>query len=264
MIKYIYEENLKNRPELSKHLVEYNTVFTGVRPTEDRYFYIKENGRLVATIHASLGWDMITLEDIYYERIELLNHLLSAISKYFKGKASGILYQGEESKTINDFYTIGFLCDGIIEATPLTKKYHYLSNTSFNIKSNLNLEIIESKDKDELLYKSQKSIKTSDLIVLAKEDGTIIGGVHGEITSDRIDISLLVVIENFRGKKIGKKLMELIEEKATEKGVAYVALETCEFQAKQFYEKLGYRLVATLKDYPKGYEEYIFAKELNK
>ena len=46
-------------------------------------------------------------------------------------------------------------------------------------------------------------------------------------------VSLLVVLEEHRGHKIGKRLMELIEEKAVEKGVISIDVGTCEFQARQ-------------------------------
>ena len=49
---------------------------------------------------------------------------------------------------------------------------------------------------------------------------------------------------------------------AKEKGFAYIRTETTDFQAKPFYEKLGYRVFGELTDYPKGHTTYCLVKEL--
>jgi len=270
MIRYIYEETLEQRPEIVKHLQAYNIVFTGVRPSEDRYFYVLENKKLVGAIKTNLGWDWVTLDNIYYQNIEILEFLFSVVCRYYKSKSSGILYHDEESNELDDFRKIGFSFEGMIDATPLCKDYYYVSNTTFDITSNLKLKIIDSKEKDETLDKiHQRKLKKNDLlktdlIVIAKDNNEFVGGVHGVVTGDKMYVSLLVVIETYKGKKIGKKLMDMIEEKAREKGVVSVDLGTCEFQAKPFYEKQGYKVIATLKDYPKGFEEYTLVKRLDK
>jgi GNAT superfamily N-acetyltransferase len=48
----------------------------------------------------------------------------------------------------------------------------------------------------------------------------------------------LFVLNEFRGKKIGKKLMEIIEERALERGSKLVALATR--RASDFYKAIGY------------------------
>ncbi|QJD88024.1 GNAT family N-acetyltransferase [Cohnella herbarum] len=48
----------------------------------------------------------------------------------------------------------------------------------------------------------------------------------------------LIVLEEYRGKRIGKKLMKIIEEKAYGRGSKLVALATR--RASEFYKAIGY------------------------
>lgn len=267
MINYIYDETVEQRPLILKHLQAYNIVHTGVRPLEDRYFYVTEGKKLVGAIYTHLGWDWVTFSKVYYENIDILKLLLSKICLYFKDIASGITYDGDNLTKINDLYQIGFIQSGIIKKTPKLKEYHICTHTTFDILSDLESEILESSKKDdeldkllsEKMYEDDKKIKT-DMIFIAKDDDTFVGGVHGVIKEDRMYISLLVVLDKYRGQSIGTKLMDLIEEKAKSKGVVCIDLGTCDFQAKPFYEKRGYMVISTLHDYPKGFNEYTLVK----
>ena len=46
------------------------------------------------------------------------------------------------------------------------------------------------------------------------------------------------------------------------RSIKFLELGTTEFQAKPFYEKLGYKVVHEMDDYPKGYKCYTLFKEL--
>ena len=47
-----------------------------------------------------------------------------------------------------------------------------------------------------------------------------------------------------------------------ERGCRHVELATFSFQARPFYEKLGYEVFATLEDDPPGYRKYFLRKPL--
>lgn len=56
--------------------------------------------------------------------------------------------------------------------------------------------------------------------------------------------------------------MYKIEEKAKEQNVYSINLGTVEFQAKGFYEKLGYKVVFIKENDPRGYKSYSLVKEI--
>jgi ribosomal protein S18 acetylase RimI-like enzyme len=73
---------------------------------------------------------------------------------------------------------------------------------------------------------------------------------------------LLAVNQAYRGNQIGKKLMSFAEEEAKKRNIHLLDVGTASFQAKPFYEKLGYSVIYTRKNNPKGYECYTLVKEI--
>jgi hypothetical protein len=53
------------------------------------------------------------------------------------------------------------------------------------------------------------------------------------------------------------------EREALARGCKHAWLDTYEFQARGFYEKLGYRCFGELDDYPTGFSRYFMQKALN-
>jgi len=52
------------------------------------------------------------------------------------------------------------------------------------------------------------------------------------------------------------------EEEALRRDCRSAWLDTFEFQARGFYERLGYSCFATLPEYPQGYSRYFLQKQL--
>ncbi|WP_312553272.1 GNAT family N-acetyltransferase [Empedobacter brevis] len=99
--------------------------------------------------------------------------------------------------------------------------------------------------------------------VFAKDKkGKVIGGIRACAFWNYCIIELLWLSEETRGLGIGRKLMKAAEEFALDKGFRYMRTETLSFQARPFYEKLGYRVYGELPDYPKGHTTYCLVKEL--
>ncbi len=90
----------------------------------------------------------------------------------------------------------------------------------------------------------------------------IMGGVVGLIWGGVLYINFLWVDEVARGKDNGTRLMDAAEAYARERHCHMVALDTHSFQARPFYEKRGYELVATIDDYPKGHQKFYLKKIL--
>jgi GNAT superfamily N-acetyltransferase len=79
--------------------------------------------------------------------------------------------------------------------------------------------------------------------VFAKnKKGKVVGGIRGNAYWNYCIIELLWLSEEVRGKGVGSQLMQQAEAFAKEKKFEYMRTETVSFQAKPFYEKLGYHV----------------------
>ena len=78
------------------------------------------------------------------------------------------------------------------------------------------------------------------------EDGTLLGGVVGRLAGDSVYMEVVWNDESVRGTGLGRETMRLVEERARELGAREAWLYTMSFQAKPFYEKLGYSQFAEL------------------
>ena len=99
-------------------------------------------------------------------------------------------------------------------------------------------------------------------IFMWNRDGEIMGGLTGTMFGGWLYISLLWIEKSLRGNGYGTKLMRMAEKEAAKAGCKYVHLDTYSFEARPFYEKLGYELFAKLDDYPLGYCKYFLKKQL--
>jgi GNAT superfamily N-acetyltransferase len=89
---------------------------------------------------------------------------------------------------------------------------------------------------------------------LKTDEGEILGGLLGQIWARWLSIGTLAVREPFRGRGYGTKLMARAEQYALESGCTNAWLSTFSFQARPFYERLGYQVFGTLEDYPNSRE----------
>ncbi|WP_430390064.1 GNAT family N-acetyltransferase [Dyella sp. 20L07] len=98
------------------------------------------------------------------------------------------------------------------------------------------------------------------VLALQDEQGRTVGGLWGETALDWLHIDLLAVPESMRGKDVGSALMQRAETLARERGCIGVWLDTFAFQARGFYEKLGYTVFGEIADHPAGGARYFLSK----
>jgi len=91
----------------------------------------------------------------------------------------------------------------------------------------------------------------------------VLGGLHGRILYRWLFIELLVVPQQTRGQRMGSRLMGMAEDFARERNCVGVWLDTFDFQAPEFYRKLGYQAFGQLDDYPPGHQRLFFQKRLD-
>ena len=110
--------------------------------------------------------------------------------------------------------------------------------------------------------KGAKAEKTPLGVYYEDGEGKKLAGLTGDIFGNWFFIDFLFVSDCLRGQGIGKKLLATAEEEAKKRGCKYAFLYTNAFQAPGFYEKLGYKCVFSLKEFPKTGERFYYTKEL--
>jgi len=100
------------------------------------------------------------------------------------------------------------------------------------------------------------------VVELLDADGAVVGGLWGSTAYGWLYVQLLAVPDELRGRGLGRCLMAEAEEEALRRGCSSAWLDTFEFQARGFYERLGYSCFATLPEYPKGHSRYFLQKQL--
>jgi GNAT superfamily N-acetyltransferase len=102
-----------------------------------------------------------------------------------------------------------------------------------------------------------------ELNIFARDaGGQIIGGLLGESMFGWLHIRVFWLAEDKRRKGLGTRLLEMAEDEGRLRGCKAVYLNTFSFQARPFYEKLGYECFATQDDFPVGHESYSMKKTL--
>ena len=97
---------------------------------------------------------------------------------------------------------------------------------------------------------------------VARDELGVVGGLLGHTRWNWLYVAKLWVDARARGQGIGTQLLMGAEELARKRGCTDASLDTFEYQARPFYEKLGYELFGTLDGYPPGYRQFYLRKRL--
>ena len=92
--------------------------------------------------------------------------------------------------------------------------------------------------------------------------GEIVAGLTSNIYWNCMYINDVWVHENLRNQGIGTQLMQRAEETARREACSFIWLQTFSWQAREFYEKFGFRIVGQLNDYPPGQTRFTLRKDL--
>jgi GNAT superfamily N-acetyltransferase len=88
-------------------------------------------------------------------------------------------------------------------------------------------------------------------VLLKDAGGQIVGGLWGKTVYDWMFVEFLVVPNAFRGHDFGSRLMREAEAVAIARGCVGAWLTTFNFQARPFYERLGYEVFGELERSPR-------------
>jgi len=99
-------------------------------------------------------------------------------------------------------------------------------------------------------------------IFIRDRQDRVVGGIVADLFGGWAYISLLWIDEPLRNRGLGTRLVSMLEQEVLRLGCTHAHLDTYSFEARPFYESLGYELFATLEDYPPGHCKHFLKKTL--
>jgi ribosomal protein S18 acetylase RimI-like enzyme len=99
-------------------------------------------------------------------------------------------------------------------------------------------------------------------LCLKDEKDKVIAGLNSAICWNWMEIDILWVDDEFRGKGYGKILLDEAEHIAKTNACTFIKLNTFSFQAPEFYKKYGYKEIAIIENAPLGRKHYYFKKDI--
>ena len=100
------------------------------------------------------------------------------------------------------------------------------------------------------------------VIPLKGEADGVCGGLCGSTYYGWLNIELLFIPDVMRNRGFGSRLVTAAETEAFARGCRGAWVDTFEFQAKGFYERLGYAVFGELNEYPAGHARFYLQKSL--
>ena len=94
------------------------------------------------------------------------------------------------------------------------------------------------------------------------EEDNFIAGIEGYDIYGGLYIDLLFVANKFRRNKYGSQLVNKAVELAIKRKCNFIYLSTMDFEAKPFYEKLGFEVEYIRKGYRQSSSMYYLKKQL--
>jgi GNAT superfamily N-acetyltransferase len=99
-------------------------------------------------------------------------------------------------------------------------------------------------------------------VILRDTTGAMRGAVIGLVSFDVLFIDSVWIDEPLRGGDHGSRMIAMIEQEGRKRGAALVWLDTYSWQARPFYEKLGYRVFGELPYAGGKHQRFFMRKDL--
>ncbi len=93
------------------------------------------------------------------------------------------------------------------------------------------------------------------------DNDNVIGGVLGHIIYGWYHLTDFYINEKYRKQGFGSKVIENIEQFARKNNALGVKIDSWDFQAPKFYQKLGYSIWGSFNDCPPGTVHYYLYKK---
>jgi len=272
MITYVNDKSEKYHDAIIHALRSHNRRFTGPVEPESLHIYAFDNNRLVGALDVSYFWDWATIGAVFYENKDVLRTMVGKAWQHYGEKAVGVKLFTPSRARFDAFLGAGFKETAVLRVGPHVSYYADLD--SFDKDSKNHYDTTAQKepvsahkkvlDAHEKSFKAHHDIKESSeaIQIVALDEEKFVGGVQADVYDDSVYVSRIAVVSAYRQRSVGSTLMRLLMEEAGKRNIAMLDLGTTGFQARAFYEKLGFEIVYTRRDNPRGYESHTMVKYL--
>lgn len=114
--------------------------------------------------------------------------------------------------------------------------------------------------------KQKKDMNQLDFFAffIRDEKGQVVGGCNGDNMYGSLFVGQLWVAEHLRGQGYGTKLMQAAEKLGKESGCNFMAVNTFDWEALDFYKKLGFYVEFERHGFDKNSVFYFLRKDFTK
>jgi ribosomal protein S18 acetylase RimI-like enzyme len=140
------------------------------------------------------------------------------------------------------------------------------SDTRLVLETNPNPEDIRLLDDHLYAFNVQATGITDGKLLasfLRDKDGAVVGGIYGWTWGETCYIRYLFIPAEMRNRGLGRTLMRAVEAEARERGCRQMVLTTHDFQAPEFYRRLGFEIAGRVEGYPRGHQYLTMVKRLD-
>lgn len=96
----------------------------------------------------------------------------------------------------------------------------------------------------------------------SSENGDVIGGLVGKTYWNYLEVEFLWVEDAHRRQGLAAKIMAEAEREARQRGCHTIILDTYEFQALGFYERIGFQQFGQLDEFAGRFKRYYLKKTI--
>lgn len=96
----------------------------------------------------------------------------------------------------------------------------------------------------------------------SSENGAVIGGLVGKTYWNYLEVEFLWVEDAHRRQGLAAKIMAEAEREARQRGCHTIILDTYEFQALGFYERIGFQQFGQLDEFAGRFKRYYLKKTI--
>ncbi len=272
---------------VSRGLDRHNTAATRIVEFYPVAFVIRDDGNHVrGGLLGSLWGQWLHVGSLWVDRAlrerGLGVELMAAAEAYARAKGCVASFLQTASYEARPFYEkLGYRAYAALNDHPikghdrfhLSKRYTEANRLRPSPDAGIAFEPYASKEVQETIHRGVRTHAIAALgmpeamwspahFFLKNDDGEIVGGALGNIWGDWYFLDILWVDRRLRGHDNGSQMLAIAEQHAIECGCKGAHLDTASFQARPFYEKLGYTVFGTLEDHPVGHSHYLLSKRL--